>query len=406
MSRRGQWLALFAVAGAILLGIVTLFRLRLARGDGYPVYSTLRSDPLGARALYESLQALPELRVARSLKPLENYRTAAPVTLILAGMDEAAWKDMTPGAFNRLDSAVRGGSRLVLTFRAGFERPQDAGDGDEAGKPVRPEQPAPQKKKDGPGPRPPREPRRIDAEEPAPAAGGQQVDWKRLWGVELKRRWLRTRDDSGAWRRNDAPRTLPSELSWKSDLHFGLEQGAPWRVLYTRATEPVLVEMPHGRGSIVLAADSFFLSNEALQRERATGLLAWMIGPNTRVVFDETHLGVAEDPGVAALARRYGLAWAFFTAVLLAVLFVWRRMALFVPPAPPPETLAPGHQPTAGIEALLRRAVPAGRLASVCLAEWRKSARPADHDRVASAVSGAARPGDAYNRAVRALKRK
>ena len=47
-----------------------MFDLRFSTGEVYPYYSTLRSDPLGTKALYYSLQELPGLRVERNVRPL------------------------------------------------------------------------------------------------------------------------------------------------------------------------------------------------------------------------------------------------------------------------------------------------------------------------------------------------
>src|SRR5713101_8912577 len=52
------------------IGIVELFLLRFSAGDVYPPYSSLRADPSGTRALYESLEKIPGATVARHLKPL------------------------------------------------------------------------------------------------------------------------------------------------------------------------------------------------------------------------------------------------------------------------------------------------------------------------------------------------
>jgi hypothetical protein len=41
-----------------------LFELRFERGDVYPAYSSLRADPLGAMAFYESLEKIPGLSAA------------------------------------------------------------------------------------------------------------------------------------------------------------------------------------------------------------------------------------------------------------------------------------------------------------------------------------------------------
>ena len=52
-----RWLlpALIVVFGA---GVIRLFQLRFEAGDVYPPYSSYRADPLGTRALYQSLENL------------------------------------------------------------------------------------------------------------------------------------------------------------------------------------------------------------------------------------------------------------------------------------------------------------------------------------------------------------
>jgi len=127
------------------------------------------------------------------------------------------------------------------------------------------------------------------------------------------------------------------------------------------------------------------------------------------VVFDETHLGVTADPGIAALARRYGLAGAFFVLLLLAALWIWQRMALFVPPAEEHPEVLLGYHPAAGLEALLRRSVPASELAETCVAEWRRTARPAEIARVERALAAAPEDTAAatlHNLALAALRRR
>jgi hypothetical protein len=171
----------------------------------------------------------------------------------------------------------------------------------------------------------------------------------------------------------------------------------------------VLAERKLGLGSIVLVADSYYLSNEALQNDRQPALLAWTIGPHARITFDEAHLGVQTHPGVAALARRYGLGGAFFTLLLLAALYVWRQTALFVPPPEASSELALTYHPAAGLEALLRRSVPANELVAACTREWTPTAREGDRARLDSALAKSPKNSPAaalYNSAVRALRRR
>ncbi len=135
-----------------------------------------------------------------------------------------------------------------------------------------------------------------------------------------------------------------------------------------------MLERSLGRGSVVLATDSFFASNEGLFSDRRPELLAWVLGGARRVVFDETHLGVAEPGGVAALARRYRLGGLIGGLILLAALYVWRTAVPFAPSAAsrsPRE--GEGREAWAGLAALLRRGLPERRLLVSCVEAWRRS---------------------------------
>ena len=384
MRHHGPLVALAAVLALLATGLITLFRLRLAHGDLFPIYSSLRADPLGTRGLHDGLAQVPGLRVERRLKPLATLEAAPPRTLVLAGLTVAQWRDFSVDDFNALDAAVRAGSRVVIALRAQLA--------DDADAPVAGTKPRTGKKS------------AEKSDRPRPAV--VRADLRRLWGVTVKERTL---IDPGEGAARVGEGDLPRSVAWKSDVFFAAEQGVEWRTLYRRGGEAVLVERTLGRGTIVLAGDSYFLSNEALQRDRPTALLTWVVGPNPRVVFDESHLGVAVRPGIAALARRYGLAGAFFTLLLFAALVVWRRMALFVPPAEEEREIALAYHPAAGLEALLHRAVPAGELAAACAAEWQRTARPGDAARVAAAFAAAPKDSSAaalHTAASRALRRR
>ena len=105
---------------------------------------------------------------------------------------------------------------------------------------------------------------------------------------------------------------------------------------------------------------------------------------------------------------RYGMAWAFATLVLLAILFVWRRMAAFVPPPEEMAETALSCSHTAALEELLLRSVDPADLVAACSAEWRRSAAPKAVARLDAALAAHPRSHGpaAYNAAVRALKRR
>ena len=51
-------IAAMLLAAVFLAAVSYLMVLRFESGDVYPVYSSLRSDPLGTRAFYDSLEDL------------------------------------------------------------------------------------------------------------------------------------------------------------------------------------------------------------------------------------------------------------------------------------------------------------------------------------------------------------
>ena len=68
-------------------------------------------------------------------------------------------------------------------------------------------------------------------------------------------------------------------------------------------------------------------------------MLVWLIGGNSRIIFDETHFGLYKQPSVAQLLRYYRFHWIFAALAALALLFIWKSASYFVPP-PPDDVLA------------------------------------------------------------------
>jgi hypothetical protein len=168
---------------------------------------------------------------------------------------------------------------------------------------------------------------------------------------------------------------LPRLMSWHSAIYFDQLDEA-WTTIYARRGKAVVIERDVGAGSLVLASDSYFVSNEALRRERRPELLAWLTGGRRNIMFDETHLGVEQRPGLAGLARQYHLTGLAAGLALVAALFIWRNTVSFLPPCPDPVEqtgLVEGRDSAAGLMSLLRRGVGPGEVLSVCLTEWKRT---------------------------------
>jgi hypothetical protein len=372
-------LAVAILVLALIAGITQLFALRMEGGDVYPRYSTLRADPLGAKVFAEALSELPGLEVRRSFRvPARAEKTAA--TWFFLGVERSEFE-----ARKSLPEGVALGSRAVFTFV-----PSEAGE-KEARKP-RAAKPAPRSKKN--------ESAKPGNATPAPAKGGSTpapgkdenrdepeersgaVDLGELWGVKVL---VRPGKKYEAFNRPAELQAkefdLEPQVPWHSATYFAQLVPA-WRVIYSCQGEPVLIQRPWGDGAVVLASDSVFLSNEALRGEslhavgRTPKLLAWLAGANRRIVFDEEHHGIREQPGVASLIRKYRLEGVIAGLVLLMLLFAWQQAQPFNPgPVSRREgvEVVSGRSAGEGLITLLRRSIPAGKLLEICLSEWKKS---------------------------------
>jgi hypothetical protein len=168
---------------------------------------------------------------------------------------------------------------------------------------------------------------------------------------------------------------LPSSLEWHSGIILTNVDKA-WQTIYSRGTNPVVVERKFGRGTVVIATDSYFVSNEAMLKDRHADFLAWLVGSSKTVVFDEAHLGTVETSGVSGLMRKYRLYWFIAGLILLAALFIWKNTLSLVPPHAEQrqEGYITGKEAAAGFVNLLRRNIPMSSLLETCFDEWRKSA--------------------------------
>ena len=117
-------IASLLIAAAGLAAIALLFELRFATGDVYPRYSSLRSDPVGVRALYDSLARLPGLTVERSFVPIDRRRdTNTTVFYLGVNLEElaAAKSDLR----FQLDKIARRGNYVVISLAPLKRDPDD-----------------------------------------------------------------------------------------------------------------------------------------------------------------------------------------------------------------------------------------------------------------------------------------
>src|SRR5690348_11044581 len=97
-------------------GVFRLFKLRFAAGDVYPPYSSLRADPLGCRALYESIEGLPDFTAQRNFQPIAKLTDTTPRTILILGCEQRELERVPKTESKELDALLWSGHRLVISL--------------------------------------------------------------------------------------------------------------------------------------------------------------------------------------------------------------------------------------------------------------------------------------------------
>src|SRR2546421_6818153 len=108
------WIVALLFFPLLIWGLAELLRAPVAAGDVYPPYSSLRSDPLGAKALFESLSELPQLTVTRLYKSRTPLTLGA--TLLVLGENSAAMAVAPKIALDEYGKLLEHGGRIVIAF--------------------------------------------------------------------------------------------------------------------------------------------------------------------------------------------------------------------------------------------------------------------------------------------------
>ena len=318
-----------------IAAVARLFYLRIDSGETFPAYSSLRTDPLGCMALHNSLERMEGVKVSRNFRPISRLGGNRK-TVLLAGTGTYLLQQEKGHLATDLETLARNGNRVVISFLDGW---------------------IPDIKN-------------CKDKDKKPCSG--------IWGV------LPVKGDKGSDTAKAVTATLaaaglplPSSIQFHSTTRFK-SASEQWNAIYSAGGMPVIMERKFGAGSIVIMTDPYLFSNEAMASYRQTALISWLMGDNREVVFDEFHLGVTEQGGIMALARRFGLLPFIITLLFIGLLYLWRLSVPLVS-VPPPELSPQGsiqqHDSFSALVNLLRRSVPEKAIISRCLAEWKKGSR-------------------------------
>jgi hypothetical protein len=296
------------LCGAFLWGVVILFDRQFAAGELYPRFSTMRTDRLGAKLVYDSLGQLPGITVERNLLPVE-FLPRDGSALVLLGLSPMQVNWNTDMLLQSAANIAARGNRVVLAM---YVDPDDE--------------------------------RRVIAEDvakgPATAKKIETPPLQAMWNVKLK---------------------IDPDQNAPHPIYFEKSGGE----------RTFSVEREAGKGSIVLMAESGAFANGSAVKPERLDEICRALGPYRRIVFDEQHLGVSESGSVVGMARQFRLMGLALGLALCAGLFIWKNAAAF-PPATAARAADKfaGRTSHAGLVTLLKRHIPPGELAGVCWNEW------------------------------------
>lgn len=198
-----------------------------------------------------------------------------------------------------------------------------------------------------------------------------------------------------AWESKEKPKSI-EDLEKRWIIKFTLGNGVHFQSSEWLSLEHGAIERNFENGSILLFAGSRDFSNTSTVQLNRLPLLSAALGPNSRIVFDEQHFGIAESGSVVGLARRFRLTGMALGLALCAALFIWKNSAAFPPAAESvrAETLS-GRASISGLVMLLERHIRPADLAATCWNEWlpahRAELSPAHRERAEAILNARGR---------------
>lgn len=391
--------------------MVNLFSIRFKSGDIYPAYSTLRSDPLGSKALFEAMRALPGLNVQRSYAPAGKFTILNNTCLLFLGIRGEQTHFVSKKEYEQIEQMLNLGARLIVALtpdgsghfvgKKGEEKEENSKS--EKNKDPDHEKSTKADEKDKKG-------LNDGGKEKNEKADGCGIDLFEKLGIHVKY------DNSG---RSDAIAVHHSDnssdyIDWPYAIWFEAQED--WQSIYTWNGNPVIIERHFEQGSIVMLASSYIFSNESLKKDENSKVLSWMVNDRTHIVFDEYHLGIREQQGISILMKKYHLFGPVTLLAFLFVLFIWKNATSIIPldeeNSADLESKKENEQPPpSGMVCLLRKHINKNELIPVCKKAWQdafiKENRASKKyrrilDAVESATAGQSRkktdPVHTYNR--------
>lgn len=362
MANRSLLLIFILTAVIFIAGIYHIFSIRFKIGDIYPHYSSLRSDPMGAKILYEALKNLPGYSVKRDHSTTLTWEGGKNTALFIlgfnTGLNHRALTNPGKQNYKTISAVLASGSRLVISLHPVAYQLGPVSVRNVPKKDDKKKEPDAGKKEKG-------EKDKNPENEP-------DYSFLKKWGFNIHTMAV-SKDTKADLALNKGYPGLPSSIKFPSYYYF-TDLDSNWTIIYSLKNRPVIISREYGGGTIILCADSYIFSNEAMMYDRYPGLLSWFVGPVSRIYFDESHFGMQHNPGIIDLAYKYRLQGVFIAFLLIAVLYIWKNGVHFVPPQEDSDksgrSVKSEKDQLDALVSLLQRYIARENLLKTCITEW------------------------------------
>lgn len=311
---RGAFILLVLLALGLAGALLWMLNLRLGTGDSYPIYSSFRADPLGTRAIYQALDELPGTTTVRHTRPIKRLQVDGQSAILFLGLNPAELTiDEDSGEREIIDGWMEQGARLVVSLQSAPESYDE-----------RMERRKNQRKDTN------------DSEAPTTDADdtsdhdGKPKEPESFYGLTAKRapsEESRMQSSEGGVHGSMMP-------DWHGSHFLVIEPDSGWMPIAYVGDQVTIAWRECGDGAMVVASDSYPFSNEAQVHHRQSEFLLSLLGDRKRIIFDESHLGVSNNPGVMSLVRRYHLHGVVVGGLVLFLLLLWQGGGSLIPVDP------------------------------------------------------------------------
>lgn len=330
--RKSLQLMIF-IGGLLTFAIsVYVFLPQSARNqDAFPGYSSLLPNPKGMKVLHNSIERIPGFEIQRNYRPYSELEGSTDMLLIMGGLQ--SWRQSLPmnvieeNNDHGLSAFVESGGSLLIAYTpwiSSQDADQTMDDSDSE----------------------------DEMEEEEEVSDSEETEKTR------HRYILDTVAEAGMTHGEFEP------FQWKSRYALDLPEDG-WQIHQSIGEHPAIASTSLGEGTIIVCADAYFISNEAML-DPPLDFIKWMTTGKRVIIFDEWSKGVQDNRSIVYLLRKHKILAFLISLIVTSVLLFWHNSSSVLARSAMLQEAENGQHETSATAVLLRKDVPAKSLVTAC----------------------------------------